>query len=520
MAFWNRIFSNSSRTSHTHSASCGHDHDHDHAHHAKTAAPTSARLNPTSQAPRTSAGPAALAQVKNVIAVASGKGGVGKSTVSTNLAIALRHLGATVGMLDADVYGPSQPSMLGATEMGGRTTADGKLLPVEMHGVKLISMGLLMGDDRPLVWRAPMAMQAINQFLANVEWGALDYLIIDLPPGTGDVQLTMAQQASLAGAVIVTTPQEVALGIAKKGLEMFRQLNIPILGVVENMSGFTCGHCGQVTPIFKEGGGSLLASDLDVPFLGAIPLDPQIMQSGEDGIPLIERGTGSTGAQVFLQIAARFDQEVRKVNARGAVTEEPKSFGLTPDGNIMIQWANQPTLVLDAYRLRLNCGCANCIDENTGKRILDPAKVPQNLTVRNVQAVGRYALTFAFSDGHSTGIYPFKKLKQLEEVPAGATSAKAPAFASTQAAISPDLIRKILDEQVNPGVAAHGGKIEFVELRGTAVVLKMSGGCQGCSSAQATLKQGVERALFSQIPGITEIVDVTDHSSGKNPFFK
>jgi ATP-binding protein involved in chromosome partitioning len=356
----------------------------------------------------------ALSQVKNVIAIASGMGGVGKSTVTTNLAVALRHMGATVGLMDADVYGPSQPGMLGAQKAGGNTTSDGRLLPVSKHGLQFISMGLLMGDDRPLVWRAPMAMQVINQFLSNVQWGALDYLLIDLPPGTGDVQLTLAQQARLSGAVIVTTPQEVALGIAKKGLQMFQQLNIPILGVVENMSGFTCKHCGKETAVFKEGGGERLAKELGVPFLGAVPLDPEVMLSGDEGVPVLEKSATSHAAEAFLGIAASFDREIRAVQKEGS-TEEPRENGQAPTGELRIEWPDGQKQEIRPYSLRLHCGCASCIDERTGKPLLDPKRVPLDISIKNVQPVGRYALTMAFSDGHSTGIYPYARLKAIRE---------------------------------------------------------------------------------------------------------
>lgn len=426
MAFWNRNKKSSSPASpspapapHVHGPNCSHEHGH----------PTPARgaAAPSPSQPRRSAGPAALGQIRHVIAIASGKGGVGKSTVTTNLAVALRHAGATVGVLDADVYGPSQMGMFGAgsgakagSDDGkrGGSTPDGQLVPAERHGIPFISMALLMGDDRPLVWRAPMAMQVIQQFLGNVRWGALDYLLIDLPPGTGDVQLTLAQQARLSGAVIVTTPQEVALGIAKKGLDMFRQLNIPILGIVENMSGFTCKHCGEETAIFKEGGGERLARELGVPFLGAIPLDPEIMLSGDEGMPVIARGAAglaSHGAQAFLSIAAKVGEQALAANPESGDAAEPREFGLGPSGELRIQWPDGQRSSIQPYAFRLNCGCASCIDENTGRPILDPKRVPLDIKIRDVSQVGRYALTASFSDGHSTGIYPFKKLRAIRE---------------------------------------------------------------------------------------------------------
>jgi ATP-binding protein involved in chromosome partitioning len=352
----------------------------------------------------------ALAGVKKVIAVASGKGGVGKSTVTTNLAVALRLQGARVGVLDADVYGPSQPTLLGPAEVQGASTSNGALVPFTSHGIKFISMGLLMGNDGHVVWRAPMAMKVIHQFLQNVEWGELDYLLIDLPPGTGDVQLTLAQQASLAGAVIVTTPQEVALGIAKKGLKMFEQLQIPILGIVENMSGFTCKHCGEETAIFKEGGGARMATSLKVPFLGAIPLDPEIMLSGDLGQPVLESKPQSPSSHAFRHAAENLVKELEQAQIR-LHPHEPLSFRKISEGNLEIQWPDGHHSLYHAYSLRTQCGCANCVDENSGRRTLDPKTISLDIQFGAVQSVGRYALGMNFSDGHSTGIYPFKKLR-------------------------------------------------------------------------------------------------------------
>lgn len=488
-----------------------------------TSEATQSAGQPSAAAPAqaTSGGPAALSGIKNVIAIASGKGGVGKSTVTVNLGVALRYMGNTVGLLDADLYGPSQPGMLGASSARGETTAEGALIPADRNGLRFISMGLFMQGDGPLVWRAPMAMKAITQFLTNVQWGKLDYLLIDLPPGTGDVQLTLAQQARLAGAIIVTTPQEVALGIAKKGLEMFRSLNIPILGIIENMSGFTCKHCNETTAIFKEGGGEKLARSLGVPFLGALPLDPEIMLSGDNGVPVLEKDANSLASQAVLTLANRVDQEVRAAFA----TEnnvEPKSYSLinaTEHQELRIEWADGQISSIDPFSLRVNCGCASCVDENTGKPLLDPARVSNEIRMTGVQGVGRYALTASFTDGHATGIYPFKKLKTMKNVaPSAQVTPKSDGAASTSSDVA-SRIRHVLESQINPGVAGHGGKIELVEIQGTRAVLKMSGGCQGCGAAQATLKDGVEKALLSQIPEITEVVDSTDHGAGKNPYY-
>ena len=243
-----------------------------------------------------------LGGVKLKVAVASGKGGVGKSTVAANLALALRQHGLSVGLLDADIYGPSQQMMMGASEPP-RVTEEGRVMPVEVSGIKVMSLGFLMDPDTPVIWRGPMVMKAIQQFLEDVEWGELDCLLVDLPPGTGDAQLTLTQQVPLDGAVIVTTPQDVALIDARKGLNMFRKVNVPVLGVVENMSVFVCPACGHKTEIFKKDGGRRTAQQLGVPFLGAVPIDPEIVVASDAGMPIVLSRPDSQAATAFREIA-------------------------------------------------------------------------------------------------------------------------------------------------------------------------------------------------------------------------
>ena len=241
--------------------------------------------------------------VKHVVAVSSGKGGVGKSTVASNLACALAQTGAKVGLLDADLYGPNIPMMMGSTK--GPEQQDGKIIPVESHGVKLISMAFLVPEDTPLVWRGPMVHQYLQAFFRDVLWGDLDYLLIDLPPGTGDVQLSLSQMVPLAGAITVTTPQEVALYDVRKGMAMFQKVNVPLLGIIENMSFFVCGHCGERTEIFSHGGGERAAEKLGVPFLGRIPIDPAIRDGGDSGHPIVVANPASPQAAAFREIAAK-----------------------------------------------------------------------------------------------------------------------------------------------------------------------------------------------------------------------
>lgn len=244
-----------------------------------------------------------IPSVKHVIAVSSGKGGVGKSTVAVNLAVALAQSGATVGLMDADIYGPNIPMMMGVEQPPEQQ--DGKLLPAESHGVKLISMGFFVPEETAVVWRGPMVHKALEQFFRDVLWGELDYLLIDLPPGTGDAQLTLSQLVPLSGAITVTTPQEVALYDVRKGMNMFQKVNVPLLGIIENMSFFVCGHCGERTEIFSHGGGERAAEKFGIPFLGRIPIDPAIRAGGDTGLPIVVANPESRPAMAFKDIAAK-----------------------------------------------------------------------------------------------------------------------------------------------------------------------------------------------------------------------
>ena len=261
-------------------------------------------------AEHTSTGPASspsqleenpLPGVKHIIAVSSGKGGVGKSTVTVNVSVALKQLGYAVGLMDADIYGPNIPMMIGVAK---EPVKEGeKILPAEGQGIKVISMGFFVPEDTPVVWRGPMVHSAIQQFFRDVVWGELDYLLIDLPPGTGDVPLTLSQLVPLTGAITVTTPQEVALQDVRKGMMMFKKVNVPLLGVIENMSYFVCGHCGEHTEIFSTGGGERAAQKFEIPFLGRVPIDPAIREGGDQGNPIVSNDPYSPQAQAFLQIA-------------------------------------------------------------------------------------------------------------------------------------------------------------------------------------------------------------------------
>jgi ATP-binding protein involved in chromosome partitioning len=253
--------------------------------------------------------------VKNVVAVASGKGGVGKSTVATNLALALQALGRRVGLLDADIYGPSIPIMMGVHEIFDPNTAQ---FPIDRYGLKLMSMGFLVKPETAMIWRGPMIHKYLTMFLTQINWGELDYLVIDLPPGTGDAQLTLTQTAPLSGAVIVTTPQDVSLIDARKGLEMFKQVRVPVLGIVENMSYFL-GADGKRYDIFGHGGGQKLATEAGVNFLGEVPIDPRVAECGDAGDPIVHKHPDSPIAKTYLNLATIVSAEVGKQSAAAAV---------------------------------------------------------------------------------------------------------------------------------------------------------------------------------------------------------
>ena len=260
---------------------------------------------PTEAAPKPAAAPRPplLADVKHVVAVASGKGGVGKSTTAVNLAVAFAQAGHRVGLLDADVYGPSLPRMLGVS--GKPPIVDGKMQPIEVWGLKAMSIGLLVDADGAMIWRGPMVISALEQMMSQVAWGPLDIMVVDMPPGTGDAQLTMAQRVSLSGAVIVSTPQDIALIDARRGVRMFEKVMVPVLGVVENMSSFACPHCGETTHLFGHGGARREAETLGVPFLGEVPLLLDIRETGDAGTPIVAAVPNGPAAKAYAAIAAR-----------------------------------------------------------------------------------------------------------------------------------------------------------------------------------------------------------------------
>jgi ATP-binding protein involved in chromosome partitioning len=247
--------------------------------------------------------PDPIPDVRFKVAIASAKGGVGKSTVTANVAVALARLGYRVGLMDADIYGPSQHLMMGIQEKPYVDKNDHRILPIQRHGVFVATLGVLLEADQPAVWRGPMLMKAVDQLVSGVRWGQKDFLLIDLPPGTGDVQLSLAQRIALSGAVIVTTPQEAALIDARKGVAMLRKVNVPVLGIVENMAYYTCPECGHEETIFTRGGGRGLAEKLSVPFLGEVPIDPRVVVGGDSGTPIVALEPDSEAARRYTAAA-------------------------------------------------------------------------------------------------------------------------------------------------------------------------------------------------------------------------
>jgi ATP-binding protein involved in chromosome partitioning len=385
--------------------------------------------------------PEKLPGIRHIVAIGSGKGGVGKSTVSINLALAVQQLGGRIGIVDADALGPSIPGMLGIpTGQPPATTPEGKVLPAERHGLKTMSMGLFTGDDTPAVLRGPMVSKYLHMFIGAAQWRQLDYLILDLPPGTGDTQLTLAQSLPLSGAVIVTTPQDVSLKIARRGLRMFERVHVPILGIIENMSTFTCPHCGNSTDIFRRGGGERMSRQLGVPFLGAIPLDADVVTGGDEGRPIVLDKPKSVTAQAYAAIAVALAEQLHAAPAtvlkpfvwrwdsnegapawvEGAV--RPAGAQTTPIGlrrrdprTLSVLWEDGHRADFDVRDLRLACHCALCVEEMSGRKLLDPKTVRPDVSPRGISSIGNYAIGIDWNDGHNSGIYSFDHLRSLGE---------------------------------------------------------------------------------------------------------
>jgi ATP-binding protein involved in chromosome partitioning len=364
------------------------------------------------QVPGMAAGPRPMALqvpgIRHMIAIASGKGGVGKSTTAVNLALGLQSIGLKAGILDADIYGPSQPRLLGLTgkpEMVGSK----KLAPMKAYGLEAMSMGFLVDEDQPLIWRGPMVVSAFTQMLRDVAWSGLDVLIIDMPPGTGDVQLSMAQQVPLSGAVIVCTPQDLALIDARKALNMFRKVDVPVLGIIENMSYYVCPKCGERADIFGHGGARLEAERLGLPFLGGVPLDMEIRVRSDEGRPIAATDPEGAHAAIYREIAANTWAALQ--GGVGAPTAPPKLEAGAGGAELTVTFEGAQPFTLTAEMLRVMSPSAEVQGHSPDERVTVAWK--RSVRIRDLRPIGNYAVRIVFDDGHETGLYTWDYLRTL-----------------------------------------------------------------------------------------------------------
>ncbi len=382
----------------------------DGAHKAHSHGPNGHSYAPSAGPARSTPG---VAGIKHLVAVASGKGGVGKSTTAVNLALGFQAIGLKVGILDADIYGPSQPRLLGLT---GRpeTTPNNKLKPMSAYGLQAMSMGFLIDEATPIIWRGPMVVSALNQMLREVAWGNmdgqdLDVLVIDMPPGTGDIQLSMAQQVPLSGAIIVSTPQDLALIDARKGLNMFRKVDVPVLGIIENMSYFVCTKCGERHEIFGHGGAQAEAEKLEIPFLGGVPLHLEIRERSDSGQPITATKPESLHAQIYRDIAAKAWSELQ--SSIGKEVKPPRLETVGDGAELMVTFEGEPAFNLPAEMLRVMSPSAEVQGHSSDQRVTVARK--RNVKIKNLMSVGKYAVKIVFDDGHDTGLFTWNYLQLL-----------------------------------------------------------------------------------------------------------
>ena len=345
---------------------------------------------------------------KNIIAIAAGKGGVGKSTITTNLALTLKRLGNKVGILDADIYGPSIRMMLPEDRVP--TQRGDRIIPALAKGIEVISMAYFRGEHEAAVVRAPIANSVVTQFMHKVDWGELDYLLIDFPPGTGDVQLTLSQEVNLTGAVMVTTPQEVALLDVRKAMRMFDQVKVPVIGIVENMSYYQASDSAERVYLFGRDGGEKLARESGIPFLGQIPLDSDLCRCGDQGEVIFSKKE-SPSITAFESFANKFVEHLQDVRDQRDIVREIESR----EYSLIIFWGDGEEQEIRYSDLQKRCSCATCVDETTGQRILDEKSVDEDVKARRVVQVGRYAIRIEFTSGCSLGIYDFDMLRSFSQ---------------------------------------------------------------------------------------------------------
>jgi Mrp family chromosome partitioning ATPase len=352
-----------------------------------------------------------LAQVSRILAVGSCKGGVGKSTVAVNLAFSFARLGARVGIFDADIFGPSLPTMVHPRERLIRVV-NGRLLPLVYENVRLQSFGFVAQEEGPAIMRGPMVSQVLLQLLTQTDWGELDYLVVDLPPGTGDIQLTLLQAVELVAAVMVTTPQELSFVDVVKGIQMFDRLQVPVAGVVENMSWFQCPACGSTHHLFGPGVRERVREQFGIPLACELPLLPEVSTWGDSGRPAVCAAPESEFARRLNEFAAGLVREISRLEQQA----EPRPEILwQPGTGILVRTPGQPDRVIAPALLRSACACALCVDERTGQRRVESKSVPANVHPVRIQPMGRYAVAVEWSDGHSSSIYPYDRLLALAQ---------------------------------------------------------------------------------------------------------
>ena len=337
------------------------------------------------------------------VAITSGKGGVGKSTLTANLAVALTKQGLSVGVLDADIYGPSQSGLFGALEAPMTSSESGQLIPIESHGIHFVSAAGLVAANQAVVWRAPMVTKLITQFLSSVRWPeAMDILLLDLPPGTGDIHITLCQKAAIDGALLITTPQHLATQVTERGLQMLNKVKVPVWGLVENMRGFVCEHCGRESELFYSQAASELARRYELEVLGQLPLEKSLSDSAEAGEPVLDYAPDCQNSTVLGNIATRVAEKCQD-DSGGGLNFEIRNNTLIPD-------RQYPDHAISAWQLRNDCPCAMCVDEHSGQKRLDPNRIDADIRLTRAEPVGRYGIRLHFSDGHNTGIYQYHKL--------------------------------------------------------------------------------------------------------------